>query len=167
MGSCRGWKCCEIWTKRPILEVERCMRDWCGAPRSLQTAEIIRLVDLDKRGHPMSFTRYGSLEGRTVIITGGAIGIGACFVRAFVENGAKVAFLDLQSETGAALADSLGECAARPLFLPCDLTDTATLRAALSEIRTALGPAAVLINNAANDQRYEFDQITPEQFDRT
>jgi len=115
----------------------------------------------------MSFTRYGSLEGRTVIITGGASGIGACFVRAFVENGAKVAFLDLQSETGAALADSLGECAARPLFLPCDLTDTATLRAALSEIRTALGPAAVLINNTANDQRYEFDQITPEQFDRT
>jgi len=115
----------------------------------------------------MSFTRYGSLEGRTVIITGGASGIGACFVRAFVENGAKVAFLDLQRETGAALADSLGECAARPLFLPCDLTDTATLRAALSEIRTALGPAAVLINNAANDQRYEFDQITPEQFDRT
>jgi len=41
------------------------------------------------------------------------------------------------------------------------------LRAALGEIRAALGPAAVLVNNAANDQRYEFDQITPEQFDRT
>jgi len=91
----------------------------------------------------MSFTRYGSLKGRTVIITGGASGIGASFVRAFVENGAKVAFLDLQRETGAALADSLGE------------------------IRAALGSAAVLVNNAANDQRYEFDQITPEQFDRT
>ena len=48
----------------------------------------------------MSFTRYGSLEGRTVIITGGASGIGASFVRAFVENGAKVAFLDQQRETG-------------------------------------------------------------------
>jgi NAD(P)-dependent dehydrogenase (short-subunit alcohol dehydrogenase family) len=35
----------------------------------------------------MSFTRYGSLEGRTVIITGGASGIGASFVRAFVERG--------------------------------------------------------------------------------
>ena len=99
----------------------------------------------------MSFTRYGSLEGRTVIITGGASGIGASFVRAFVENGAKVAFLDLQRETGAALADSLGRCAARPLFVPCDLTDTAALRTALSEIRAALGPAAVLINNAANE----------------
>ena len=94
-------------------------------------------------------------------------GIGACFVRAFVENGAKVAFLDLQRETGAALADLLGECAARPLFVPCDLTDTAALRAAFGEICAALGPAAVLVNNAANDQRYEFGQITPEQFDRT
>jgi NAD(P)-dependent dehydrogenase (short-subunit alcohol dehydrogenase family) len=102
-----------------------------------------------------------------VIITGGASGIGASFVRAFVENGAKVAFLDLQRETGAALANSLGEGAARPLFVPCDLTDTAALRAALGEIRAALGPAAVLVNNAANDQRYEFDQVTPEQFDRT
>jgi D-xylose 1-dehydrogenase len=115
----------------------------------------------------MSFTRYGSLEGRTVIITGGASGIGASFVRAFVENGAKVAFLDQQRETGATLADSLGEGAVRPLFLPCDLADIAALRAALGEIRAAFGPAAVLVNNAANDQRYEFDQITPEQFDRT
>ena len=83
----------------------------------------------------MSFTRYGSLEGRTVIITGGASGIGASFVRAFVENGAKVAFLDQQRETGAALASSLGDGAARPLFLPCDLADIAALRAALGEIR--------------------------------
>lgn len=90
----------------------------------------------------MSFTRYGSLEGRTVIITGGASGIGASFVRAFVENGAKVAFLDQQRETGATLADSLGEGAARPLFLPCDLADIAALRAALGEIRAALGPAS-------------------------
>jgi D-xylose 1-dehydrogenase len=115
----------------------------------------------------MSFTRYGSLEGRTVIITGGASGIGSSFVRAFVENGAKVAFVDQQRETGTALADSLGDGAARPLFVPCDLADIPALRGALGKIRAALGPAAVLVNNAANDQRYEFDQITPEQFDRT
>ena len=98
-----------------------------------------------------------------MIITGGASGIGESFVRAFVENGAKVAFLDLQREAGAALAASLGESEERPLFVPCDLTDTAALRAALGEIRAAFGPAAVLVNNAANDQRYKLDQITPEQ----
>jgi NAD(P)-dependent dehydrogenase (short-subunit alcohol dehydrogenase family) len=101
----------------------------------------------------MSFTRYDSLKGRTVIITGGASGIGAAFVRAFVENGARVAFLDVQQE--------------KPVFVPCDLTDTSALRDALDRVRGTLGPAAVLVNNAANDQRYDFASITPEEFDRT
>src|ERR1700731_3390716 len=74
------------------------MGDWSAAPRSHKQPRSSRLVDFDERGDPMSFTRYGSLEGRTVIITGGASGIGASFVRAFVEDGAKVAFLDQQRE---------------------------------------------------------------------
>jgi NAD(P)-dependent dehydrogenase (short-subunit alcohol dehydrogenase family) len=115
----------------------------------------------------MSFTRYDSLKGRTVVITGGASGIGAAFVRGFVENGARVAFLDLQEEAGMALAASFGDRAEKPLFVPCDLTDIAALRDALDIVRAAFGPAAVLINNAANDQRYEFAAITPEEFDRT
>jgi len=53
------------------------------------------------------------------------------------------------------------------MFVPCDLTDIAALRVALDKIRSALGPAAVLVNNAANDQRYEFAAVTPEEFDRT
>jgi NAD(P)-dependent dehydrogenase (short-subunit alcohol dehydrogenase family) len=110
----------------------------------------------------MSFTRYDSLKDRTVIITGGASGIGAAFVRAFAENGARVAFLDLQQETGTALATELGQ-----MFVRCDLTDIAALREALDTVRAALGPAAVLVNNAANDQRYEFASITPDEFDRT
>jgi D-xylose 1-dehydrogenase len=110
----------------------------------------------------MSFTRYDSLKGRTVIVTGGASGIGAAFVRAFAENGARVGFLDLQQEAGAALAAELGQ-----MFVRCDLTDIAALRDTLEKIRVALGPAAVLVNNAANDQRYDFAQITPEEFDRT
>lgn len=115
----------------------------------------------------MSFTRYDSLKGRTVIITGGASGIGAAFVRAFAENGARVAFLDVQIEAGAALAAALGTGGEEPMFLPCDLTDIAALREALDKVRAALGPAAVLVNNAANDQRYDFATITPEAFDRT
>ncbi len=109
----------------------------------------------------MSFTRYESLVGRAVVITGGASGIGAAFVRAFAETGARVAFVDLQEEAGAALAGSLGA-----MFVRCDLTDIPALHAALAKIRAALGPAAVLVNNAANDQRYDFATVTPEQFDR-
>jgi NAD(P)-dependent dehydrogenase (short-subunit alcohol dehydrogenase family) len=110
----------------------------------------------------MSFTRYPSLKGRTVVVTGGASGIGAAFVRAFAENEAKVGFLDLQEEAGRALAAELGV-----MFVRCDLTDVEALRRALGEVRATLGPAAVLVNNAANDQRYDFATITPAEFDRT
>jgi len=108
----------------------------------------------------MDFTRYGSLKGRTVVITGGASGIGAAFVRAFAENGTRVAFLDVQQEAGAALADELGQ-----MFVRCDLTDVDALRAALDDVRSVLGPAAVLINNAASDQRYDFATMSPAAFD--
>ena len=48
----------------------------------------------------MTFPTYPDLRGRTVIITGGASGIGEAFVRAFVANGAKVAFLDIDRQAG-------------------------------------------------------------------
>src|SRR5260221_2827313 len=113
----------------------------------------------------MSFTRYDSLKGRTVVVTGGASGIGEAFVRAFAANGARVAFLDVQADAGTAVAKAIGRTAEAPRFLHCDLTDIDALRAALDTIRQALGPAAVLVNNAANDQRLEFDAVTPGEFD--
>jgi NAD(P)-dependent dehydrogenase (short-subunit alcohol dehydrogenase family) len=115
----------------------------------------------------VNFTPYDSLKGRTVVISGGASGIGAAFVRAFAANGARVAFLDVQADAGKALAETVGGDSDTPLFVPCDLTDTTALRIALDEIRAALGPAAVLVNNAANDQRYDFAAMTPDEFDRT
>ncbi len=108
----------------------------------------------------MTYTQYASLKDKTVIITGGASGIGEAFVRAFAHNGARVAFLDLQRDVGEALAKDVG---AR--FVACDLTDVAALQRALGEVQQALGPAAVLVNNAANDQRQEFEQVTEKDFD--
>jgi NAD(P)-dependent dehydrogenase (short-subunit alcohol dehydrogenase family) len=141
-----------------------------GEPRSRhirQGADNFR--ESDGSVDAMAFTRYDSLKGRTVVVTGGASGIGAAFVRAFAANGASVAFLDIDSDLGTSLAKALaGDAKAPvPLFVPCDLTDIASLRAALDTVRATLGPAAVLVNNAANDQRYEFAAMTPEAFDRT
>jgi D-xylose 1-dehydrogenase len=115
----------------------------------------------------VAFTRYQSLKDRTVVVTGGASGIGAAFVRAFAANEARVAFLDVQTDAGAALAAAVGREAKTPLFVPCDLTDIAALRVALDTVRAALGPVAVLVNNAANDQRYDFATMTPAEFNRT
>jgi NAD(P)-dependent dehydrogenase (short-subunit alcohol dehydrogenase family) len=113
----------------------------------------------------MPYTSYPSLAGRTVIVTGGATGIGAAFVRAFVANRARVGFLDIQADAGAALAASF-DAAARPTFATCDLTDIDALRAALASLQAALGPAAVLVNSAANDQRLRFEEVSPAEFDR-
>ena len=114
----------------------------------------------------MSFTEYKSLAGRLVVITGGASGIGETLVRAFAANSARVAFLDVQQEAGATLAASLQATARHPpRFVACDLTDTAALRGALADVQRELGPAAVLVNNAANDQRQALADVTPDQFD--
>jgi len=54
-----------------------------------------------------------------------------------------------------------------PLFLPCDLTDIATLRSSIQKAEQAVGPIEVLVNNAANDQRHNWEEITPEYWDRS
>jgi D-xylose 1-dehydrogenase len=99
---------------------------------------------------------YPSLEGRRVLVSGGASGIGAEIVRGFARNRAEVTVLDIDRAAGEALAQELGV-----RFVPCDLTDVAALRAAAADA----APVTVLINNAANDQRYTLEEITPELWD--
>jgi D-xylose 1-dehydrogenase len=114
----------------------------------------------------MSFTKYESLRDRTVLVTGGASGIGEEFVKAFAHNGCRVAFFDLDDEAGRALTRALSASAPHaPLFLRCDVTQTSDLKAAIAEAWQKLGPASVLINNAANDQRQIFADVTPDEFD--
>lgn len=102
----------------------------------------------------------------TLLITGGASGIGAAFVRAFAAQQARVAFLDLDTDAGEALVREVAAAGgSAPLFVPCDLLDIAALRDAMGQVRSKLGDAAVLVNNAANDQRQVLSEVTPEQFD--
>jgi D-xylose 1-dehydrogenase len=116
----------------------------------------------------MTHTSYAGLVDRTVLITGGASGIGAAFVRAFAAQGAHVAFLDIDVDAGEALArEIVGVSGPAPLFVPCDLLDIDALRAAIARVHAALGDAAVLVNNAANDQRHVLSEVTPEEFDWT
>jgi len=105
-----------------------------------------------------SSVRYASLAGRGVLITGGASGIGAEMVKAFVAQGARVSFIDIDD---AEAAKSQG---AR--YLHCDVTDIAALRAAVAQVE-ATGPIDVLINNAARDDRHAMETVEPEGWRRT
>jgi NAD(P)-dependent dehydrogenase (short-subunit alcohol dehydrogenase family) len=110
-----------------------------------------------------NLARYPSLAQRTILVTGGASGIGAAIVEAFCEQGARVAFLDRDETAATALVKRLG--AAAPLFLSCDLTDIAALRQAISRVAAERGPITVLVNNAARDDRHTIEEVTPEMWD--
>lgn len=113
----------------------------------------------------MRLATYPSLDGASVIVTGGASGIGADMVRAFAEQGARVGFVDIDREAGTALADELAGSRGAVAFEPCDLRDIAALRMAFEALAKAHGAATVLVNNAARDDRHGWQDVTPEYFD--
>ena len=106
--------------------------------------------------------RYPCLHGRSVVVTGGASGIGAAMVEAFAGQGAHVAFLDIDAPAGEALAARLPGAS----FLPCDLTDIPALRAAMAHIEAEQG-VGVLVNNAGNDERHDMAAVEPDGWRRT
>jgi NAD(P)-dependent dehydrogenase (short-subunit alcohol dehydrogenase family) len=113
----------------------------------------------------MDFARYPSLQGKVVFVTGGASGIGERIVRAFAEQGSKIGFIDLDEARGRALADELKQAGTAIHFEVADLRDIAALKRAFAALEAALGPALVLVNNAARDDRHGWDEVTPEYYD--
>ena len=99
---------------------------------------------------------YHSLKEQVVLVTGGATGIGADFVRGFHAQGAQVAFLDIQAKAGAALSDDLPGTH----FAQCDVTDIPALQQTIASIADRLGPITVLVNNAANDRREAVEDVS-------
>ncbi|NDW07576.1 SDR family NAD(P)-dependent oxidoreductase [Jiella pacifica] len=111
------------------------------------------------------FATYPSLSGKSVLVTGGASGIGAEIVRAFAGQGAKVGFLDLNEAGSAALAEELSAGGASVGFELCDLRDIEATKGAIAALATRHGAATVLVNNAARDDRHGWESVTPDYFD--
>ncbi|OYZ38510.1 MAG: hypothetical protein B7Y31_09015 [Novosphingobium sp. 16-62-11] len=96
---------------------------------------------------------FDDLKGKSVFITGGGSGIGAALTEAFLRQGAQVAFC--QRSDGTEFCDQMEAATGnRPLFLPCDISVTDQLQLTLATAAEAQGPIAVLVNNAANDERH-------------
>ena len=110
---------------------------------------------------PYDTVRYRSLADRTVLITGGASGLGEEMVRAYCAQDASVAFLDIDAEAGERLSAVTG---AR--FYPCDVTDIAALQTTIAAIEDQRGAIAVLINNAGKDDRHALADVEPEYWRR-
>lgn len=98
---------------------------------------------------------YPDLHGGTVLITGGAAGIGAGLCKAFVRQGSQVISLD-RDELGHQKLSK--DCEGGPgsfLGLTVELTDGAALAATLEQVRQAFPDLSVVIANAGTDPRYE------------
>ncbi|MEL6617621.1 MAG: SDR family oxidoreductase [Pseudomonadota bacterium] len=101
----------------------------------------------------MTQATYPDLKGASVFITGGGSGIGASLTEGFLEQGARVAFV--QRSDASAFAAEMGEKHGNtPLYLPCDITDLDALRGCMEQAAAAHGPITTLVNNAANDKRH-------------
>ncbi|GLQ48437.1 dehydrogenase [Dyella lipolytica] len=114
-----------------------------------------------------SFATYPSLVDRAVLVTGGATGIGAAFVTHFAQQGARVAFLDIDEKGAVALRAALPDVRHSPVFLPCDVTDIEALRTSIATASSHIGTIGVLINNAANDRRHRLEDTTPGEFEQS
>ena len=108
-----------------------------------------------------TFAIYPSLKGKTVFITGGASGIGAELVRSFAAQGARVGFVDLDEANSQVLADTSADI----IYELCDLKDIKSLQNALAKLALRIGPATILVNNAANDDRHNWQEVTPAYWD--
>ena len=107
---------------------------------------------------------FPDLREKSVFITGGGSGIGAALTEGFLRQGARVAFCQ-RRDASAFVDDMQAATGNRPLFLPCDITDTGTLRSALAKAADAHGRITALVNNAANDQRQVTLDVTPADWD--
>ena len=111
------------------------------------------------------FASYPSLNGMPVVISGGASGIGESLVREFAAQGAKVGFVDIAAEQGEKLAAELNGKGQTAKFTRCDITDVVNYQGVIRDFEKTHGPALALVNNAANDQRHKWDEVTPEFWD--
>src|SRR4051794_3528077 len=103
------------------------------------------------------------LTEKAVLVTGGASGIGAASVRAFVAEGARVAIVDRNEDGGEGLAAELSSADARVVFIKAELADEIACREAVARAHRAFGRLDILVNNAGGNDAVGLEQ-SPAEF---
>jgi D-xylose 1-dehydrogenase len=109
---------------------------------------------------------YSSLQGKVVVVTGGASGIGEAIVEAFAQQQSQVIFLDIQDDAAKSLIEKLSRSRnTPPEYLHCDLTNIAELQSVMETILNSIPSVDVLVNNAGNDKRHKIEEVTSDFWD--
>ena len=106
------------------------------------------------------------LQDRTVVVTGGGGGIGGATCHRFATEGARVAVLDVNTGAAEQVAAAIRADGGQALAIHCDITQRASVDAAVATTAAQLGPIDVLVNNAGWDVFRPFTSTTPDQWDR-
>lgn len=116
-----------------------------------------------------SYRGSGRLAGRAALITGGDSGIGRAVAIAFAREGADVAIAYLDEHDDARETARWVERAGRTaVLLPGDLGDAGHCEMVVERAQRGLGRLDTLVNNAAYQRSFaEFEEITPDEWDRT
>ncbi len=105
-----------------------------------------------------------TLARQVAAITGGGSGIGAATAKAFAKEGAEVAVLDRDLKAAQAVANSIGKSA---LALQCDVTDTASVRAAFETIAARFGGVDIVVSNAGAAWQGRIGEVDDETLRRS
>ncbi|WP_326535596.1 2-hydroxycyclohexanecarboxyl-CoA dehydrogenase [Pseudorhodoferax sp.] len=105
-------------------------------------------------------------EGKTVVVTGGGGGIGGASCRRLAAEGARVAVFDRNAEAAEKVAAQIRETGGQARAFRCDITDRASVDAAVAAAVDAFGPIDVLVNNAGWDVFRPFTKTEPAQWDQ-
>jgi NAD(P)-dependent dehydrogenase (short-subunit alcohol dehydrogenase family) len=110
------------------------------------------------------------LQGKVVVVTGGATGIGAAYVGAFADTGANVVIADVQDEPGERLARTHMKAGSRARFIHTDVASEQDTVAMATRVLDEFGCVDVLVNNAALymnlEKKRPFDEIPIAEWDR-
>ena len=106
----------------------------------------------------------GRYDGRVAIVTGAARGIGAGTAKRFADEGASVAILDLDEGQAASTADGLG-AAAKAIGVGCNVSDGASVEAAVGRVVEELGGLHILVNNAGITRDNLLFKMTEDDWD--
>lgn len=107
----------------------------------------------------------GIFSGKTVIITGGAKGIGAGIARAYAAADASVVIADVLDRQGEEIAQELSQ-QTKAFFIPCDISESRQIAEMISRAYQSAGSIDILINNAGISESKSPLELRVDEWDR-